>query len=251
LNFQLLGVNLLSKIDTIQLVSIMNIAVNLTDNDNDNFDNDNFDNFIDDLLNEVPIPIDVGTSTKFDLSTYFKLINAKIRDILQRDEKTVLTYDILDSEKLKAVKLISLKEKHRQMKIGEIWQVVIGNYDGCVDLKIGHETGLDIVSHSRKFAIELKNRTNTDNSSSKKTNLDKLARFKISNPDYTCIYANINADTKEKTLKGSNNKIVHNGVEIEHQIGYQFLNYVFGENTDEIIEFLKVTLESYSSSSSS
>jgi len=71
-----------------------------------------------------------------------------------------------------------LKEKQRQMKIGEIWQEVLGNYNGCINLKIGHETGLDIISHTRKFAIELKNRTNTDNSSSKKSNLDKLAIFK-------------------------------------------------------------------------
>jgi hypothetical protein len=71
----------------------------------------------------------------------------------------------------------------------------LGSYDGFINLKVGHETGLDILSHTKKIAIELKNRTNTDNSSSKKSNLDKLAKFKKNNPTYICIYANINAKT--------------------------------------------------------
>jgi hypothetical protein len=77
------------------------------------------------------------------------------------------------------------------MKIGEIWQEVLGNYQGYTNLKVGHETGLDILSDSKKVIIELKNRTNTDNSSSKKSNLDKLAKFKKNNPEYTCIYERI------------------------------------------------------------
>ena len=94
------------------------------------------------------------------------------------------------------------------MKIGEIWQEVLGNYEGYTNLKSGHESGLDIISHNKKIAIELKNRTNTDNSSSKKSNFDKLANFKKKNPEYTCIYANINSDTKKKniTRNDKNNK---------------------------------------------
>ena len=137
----------------------------------------------------------------FCLSTYCELIDSSIHNILLRPENDILTYDILDTEKSKTNKLLALKEKQRQMKVGEIWQEVLGNYNGCVNLKIGHETGLDILSHTKKFAIELKNRTNTDNASSKKSNLDKLAKFKKHNPDYVCIYANINADTEKKHYK--------------------------------------------------
>ena len=155
----------------------------------------------------------------FCLSKYCELIDSSIHNILLRPENDVLTYDILDTEKSKTNKLLALKEKQRQMKVGEIWQEVLGNYNGCVNLKIGHETGLDILSHTKKFAIELKNRTNTDNASSKKSNLDKLAKFKKHNPDYVCIYANINADTEKKTLQGSIKKLLHDGVEIDHQIG--------------------------------
>ncbi|NBV25373.1 MAG: Eco47II family restriction endonuclease [Proteobacteria bacterium] len=67
------------------------------------------------------------------------------------------------------------------MKYGEIWQMVIGNYHKFIDLKTGHTSGLDILSTERKIVIELKNRYNTDNASSRKTNLDKLYKYKIKN----------------------------------------------------------------------
>lgn len=182
---------------------------------------------------------------EFCLDNYCKLLDKCIRDILLRHENDVLTYDILDTDKSKTIKLLVLKEKQRQMKVGEIWQEVLGNYKGCVNLKIGDKTGLDILSHTKKFAIELKNRTNTDNYSSKKSNFDKLARFKIANPDYICIYANINAETEKKTLKGSITKILHNDVEIEHQIGYIFLKFILGDDTNTIIDFVKNTINKY------
>jgi hypothetical protein len=182
---------------------------------------------------------------EFCLDKYCQLLDNSIRIILSRREKEVFTYDILDTEKSTKNKLMILKEKQRQMKVGEIWEVVLGNYKGYDNLKIGHETGLDILSHSKKVAIELKNRTNTDNYSSKKSNLDKLAKFKLANPDYVCIYANINAATEKKTLQGSITKILHNGVEIEHHIGYKFLKFVLGDDTDMILDFVKNTIDKY------
>jgi len=182
---------------------------------------------------------------EFCLKTYFEIMETSIREILLRPENDVLTYDILDTEKSKGNKSIVLKEKQRQMKVGEIWQVVLGNYKDCVNLKQGHETGLDILCHTKKFIIELKNRTNTDNASSKKSNLDKLSKFKKENPDYVCIYANINADTEKKTLQGSVKKILHDGVEIEQQIGYEFLKFILGNDTEIIVEFVKNTIDKY------
>jgi len=104
---------------------------------------------------------------------------------------------------------------------------------------------IDIISYTKKVVIELKNRTNTDNASSKKSNFDKLANFKKKNPEYTCIYANINADTEEKTLKGFEKNITHNGVEIQHQVGYIFLKFILGNDVDLIIDFVKNTIDKY------
>ena len=214
------------------------------ENENENEDKDEIN------LNECFAQMDIKNKNikleeQFILSKYFEKMEIKIQDILLRHENDILTYDILDTEKTKKYKLLSLKEKQRQMKVGEIWQEMIGNYDQFINLKIGHETGLDVLSKTRKVAIELKNRTNTDNSSSKKSNLDKLSKYKKENPDYICIYANINADTEKKTLQGYHKKIIHNGVEIEHQVGYEFLLFIFGEKTEEIIEFIKNTIDKY------
>jgi hypothetical protein len=184
-------------------------------------------------------------SNDFNIKEYFESLDHTIQNILLRHEKDVLTYDILDTPKSKRNKFIALKEKQRQMKIGEIWQEVLGNYDGFVNLKIGHETGLDILSHTKKVIIELKNRTNTDNASSKKSNLNKLAKFKQNNPEYLCIYANINDDNEKKTLHGSIKKIIYDGVEIEHHIGCEFLYFVLGNDMESIISFVKNTIEKY------
>ena len=83
-------------------------------------------------------------SSHFNLTTYYELLDTHIHNILMRPEKYVLTYDILDTEKTNQNKLLALKEKQRQMKVGEIWQTVLGNYDGFIDLKIlyGTEKGL-------------------------------------------------------------------------------------------------------------
>lgn len=181
----------------------------------------------------------------FSLDKYFELLENKIQNILLRPEKNILTYDILDTEKSKTNKLLVLREKQRQMKFGEIWQEVLGNYDGFINIKTGHKTGLDILSHTKKIAIELKNRTNTDNASFKKSNLEKLANFKKNNPEYTCIYANINAETEQKTLQGLYKKISYNGIDIEHQIGYEFITFILGNDTDLIIQFIKNTINKY------
>lgn len=182
---------------------------------------------------------------EFNLDKYLEFIDNCIKNILLRPESNILTFDILDTEKSKKNKLQALKEKQRQMKIGEIWQEILGNYKDFTNLKIGHSSGLDILSSSRKIAIELKNRTNTDNASSKKSNINKLVEFKKNNPDYICIYANINDDTERKTLKGSIKKIIKNGVEIEHHIGYEFIKYILGDNTYIIIDFVRTTIDKY------
>lgn len=179
---------------------------------------------------------------KFTISKYLKHISKIIKDILSRPQKNDITYDILDTEIIIENKMIVLKEKQRQMKIGEIWQEILGNYNGYINLKNTHESGLDIISYTKKIVIELKNRTNTDNASSRKTNLDKLSKFKKCNPEYTCIYANINDSTKDLTLKGSCKTIIYNGVEIKHYIGYKFIEFVFGKDTDKIIDFVKTCI---------
>lgn len=177
---------------------------------------------------------------------YLSIVDKSIRTILSRHQQSKISYDILNTQKTSSSMDVVLKVKQRQMKIGEIWQEVLGNYDGFINLKTGHESGLDIISHNKKIVIELKNRTNTDNASSRKTNFDKLSKFKKKNPEYRCIYGNINATTRYKTFNTGTKYILHNNVEIEHQVGYTFLKSVLQNDTEFIIDFVKATIDKYS-----
>lgn len=49
---------------------------------------------------------------------------------------------------------------------------------------------------------------------------------------------------KKKTLQGFNKKIIHNGIEIEHKVGYCFLTFIFGKETKKI-EFVRNTIDKY------
>jgi hypothetical protein len=177
----------------------------------------------------------IQMANMFNIEKYFENIKGEIKKILSRPVKEEVPFDILDSEQDTSNYLISLKMKQKQMKYGEIWQMVIGNYDKFTDLKIGHNTGLDIISVERKIIMELKNRYNSDNASSKKSNFDKLTNYKKMNPEYTCIYGIINDKTKE----GQTKKIQHNELEIEYYSGEKLFTLIFGENKEKIIEFVK------------
>ena len=194
-------------------------------------------------MQSIEINTLVNTESPFVIQTYFDKIKINTISILSRPSQELLTFDFLDTEKSKKNKQIALKEKQRQMKIGEILQMCLGNYHTFEDLGIGHETGLDIISKSRKIIIELKTRTNTDNASAKKSNLDKLAKFKLANPDYECIYACVNDETESKFLRGENKIIMHNGVELKRYVGMEFLTYILGEHTGIIVKFIKDTID--------
>jgi len=180
-------------------------------------------------------------SSQFQLQKYLQIIENKIKEILQRPAKEDLPFDILDNEIDKEILLISLKIKQKQMKYGEIWQMV-GNYNTFIDLRVGHETGLDILSEKRKIAIELKNRYNTDNASSKKSNFDKLAKFKNEYPDYECIYGIINDKIPEGFIK----EIQHNNKKIKYYSGDKLFTLIFGNDKTEIIDFVKRMCKLYS-----
>ena len=73
----------------------------------------------------------------------------------------------------------------------------------------------------------------------------QASKFKKNNPEYLCIYANINDKSEKTTLKGSSKKIIHDGFELEHQIGSDFHKFILGNDTDVIIQFLKNTIDKY------
>ena len=175
----------------------------------------------------------------FTIEEYIKIINMKIEEYLK---KSKYNDDILEDELLnnfinnnpEGMKF-SKKLKQLQMNAGNIWQIVIGNYNTFEDLYTSHSSGCDVKSNTRKIIIELKNRYNTDNASSRKSNLDKLVKFKKENSDWQCIYGIINDKTKE----GKNEIIKHNDFEITYLSGQKLMNFIFGKDKEIIIDNVK------------
>ena len=176
------------------------------------------------------------------LDKYCKTIKKKIIMIFSRSRKKQIPFDILDCNINTKCMENSLLIKQIQMKYGEIWQHVLGNYEDFEDLGIGHDTGLDIISISRKLIFELKNRYNTDNASSRKSNYDKLAKFKKKNKEYTVIYGVIN----DITIEGKKSSISHDGEIIEKYSGMKLLRFILGCDTNHIIRTVQSMVFLYS-----
>ena len=156
----------------------------------------------------------------FSLKTYLCKIESRITSILTQPNKQNITYDILDTSIRREKKKVFLLERQYQMKIGAIWQIVLGNYKTYIDLGIGHNTGLDIISYKLKIVMELK-----------------------SNPDYKCIYGNINDITEDKTIIGSEKYVTHNGVEIQIYTGMKLLRFVLENDMEIIVDYVKSIVE--------
>lgn len=139
-----------------------------------------------------------------------------------RDEE--IGYDILNTKHDTLLLHQCKYVKQTQMKRGHIWQYALGNFHEFENLGEGHITGLDIMSKSRKIAIELKSRYNTDNSSSLKANRDKLVKFKKNNDDYTIVYGVING----KNSTGKSDIIKHNGYDIHYHSGKNLFEFIMG-----------------------
>lgn len=76
-------------------------------------------------------------------------------------------------------------------KIGEFHQEILGKVDGWIDLGVGDETEVDLKKEDNSVFIELKNKYNTMNSSSKETCRRKLEDILKIYPDATVYWAYI------------------------------------------------------------
>ena len=131
------------------------------------------------------------------------------------------------------------------MKYGEIWQVVIGNYNTFTNLKNGSKSGLDAVSDSRKIIAEIKNRDTTDCDSSKKMNKIKIARYKQEFPDYEGVYIHINCKTTEQFMKGTSTEYIQDNIKFKKFTGMSGLRYILGDDAEKIVELVKKTVHDY------
>jgi len=179
----------------------------------------------------------------FDINTYITFINDEIAKCFKNSKynddilEDILLDDLIrkEQEQIKFAK----KLKQIQMNIGKIWQITIGNWKYFTDLGEGDISGLDVKSDKLNIIMEIKNRYNTDNASSRKTNYLKLASYKKANPEYICIYAVIN----DKKKLGKDEEITIENEKIRYLSGDKLLSFIFNDNKNIILSNLKIQLQ--------
>lgn len=174
--------------------------------------------------------------SSFNMKLYKKTIKNYISISFNRKTNTNIIQDILLDDTISRFMSVFKqfkKIKQLQMKIGQLWEFIIINYRDYEKADI--KTGLDIVNHNKKLIFEIKNRYNTDNYSSKKSNYNKLSEFKRQNKNYRCIYGVIN----DKTINGQSYVFKHNNVDIEYISGNQLFTLIFNDDREEIISSVK------------
>jgi len=179
-------------------------------------------------------------------SKQFEIYINKIRPMIEAIIRKPISkynhdYTVFGDNNLRTIKINSIAHESRakSMREGEIAQVLIGNFPGWKDLKIGDNSGCDCIKTDNSVIIEIKNKYNTMNSSSRYAVLYKLAKYKQLNPNTKCILGIVNA--KKRPVKKIHYPI--DNIEVIELHGDYFLDYVFtfnGHNYKKyILDFVK------------
>lgn len=180
---------------------------------------------------------------------YTKKINTFINKLFQRKNKEYVHEPTIfgdnSKENIKMLE-IAFKQRQKQMKEGELAQILIGNWFGWEDLGVCHSSGLDCRKKDMSIIMEVKNKWNTCNSGSQKALFDKLSKYKKENPKTRCIWAIVNPKPGCKKLY---EKIVYDGVEIEKIQGIELFKLVFSfrniNYSTQIINIVKNYISKY------
>ena len=180
---------------------------------------------------------------------YTKNIHTLIHILFQRKtNKYVHEPTIFGDNSKENIKMleIAFKQRQKQMKEGELAQIVIGNWFGWEDLGVGHSSGLDCRKKDMSIIMDVKNKWNTCNSGSQKALFDKLSKYKKENPKTRCIWAIVNPNSRCENLC---EKIIYNGVEIEKIQGIELFKLVFNVGninySTQIINIVKNYISKY------
>lgn len=218
-----------------------------------------------DIKESVADKEDASNSPEKSITTrnvyWSKTIKRIIKDTLCNIDKLNSTYHDIVLESFIDKNKDLIKKSHTlkfiQMKIGHMWQDIIGSVEGITNLGVGDSSGLDIISNYKfktKFIMELKNAcpstrrtpsTNsykTDNASSRKENLNKLIKYQQSNNEYAPIYGVVNCNSKMN--EGKDHFIEHNGMKVRVLTGNKLLQFIFEDDYKMVVEIFKSEIAS-------
>ena len=155
-------------------------------------------------------------------------METEISKLLSKPIKTKQNTDIILSNNYLNEISKANKLKTLQMSLGRIHELCATFYNWEKVPKI------DLVDNNRKIALELKNRDNTDNSSSRYRNCEKLIEFKQNNPDYELYYICINSPKKQ-----NEKNIEFKGEKITFLFNEKALEFLYGSNYQNVINIIK------------
>ena len=133
---------------------------------------------------------------------YIANVKILIDTLFQRENKKYTHVSTIfgdDSDENIKMLEIAFKQRQKQMKEGELAQLLMGNWYGWEDLGVGHSSGLDCRKKDMSIIMDVKNKWNTCNSGSQKALFDKLSKYKKENPQTRCVWGIVNPSPDVKT----------------------------------------------------
>jgi len=182
--------------------------------------------------------------------SYIKIIKNHIENLFERERKPYVHEPTLfgdnSEENIKHLE-IAFQQKQRQMKQGDLGQLIIGNWYGWKDLKVGHSSGLDCCRKDNSIIMECKNNFNTVKGSDiKKSLYPTLAAYKKENPQTRCVWGIVNPKPGSKKL---HKNIIHDDIVIEKIQGLELFKLVFTigkiDYSSRIINIVKDIISKY------
>lgn len=146
-------------------------------------------------LNKSNVSSKIGEKIKFSIRLLQLREKYFPRDLTTENKSDDLLLDKFMTDKLGKEVWINLMSDYQlvkkyQQNTGNFWQEFFSLFVGWKNLGTGDRSGLDLCNENEKIYVELKNRYNTDNSSAKKKNIEKLK--KKSDEGFTAIYGVVN-----------------------------------------------------------
>ena len=138
--------------------------------------------------------------------------------------------DIILAGKFDNLQENAYKLNRIRSRLGKSWEFVLTDFG----FKLTNDV-VDLINRNRSIALELKNSWKTDNSKSKKYIFARLKEYKPNHPSFTVVYGAINCQPQTP----GKDQLKEN---IRFMYGDVFLNYVLGNQKDDVINTLRAAL---------
>jgi len=204
----------------------------------------------------------MGMTSMIALSDIDELVDTSMKNWMQKKKR------VHHGEGLRDMILDDFNRAHEEhvqmfhmmkclhMKVGGLWQSIIGRLPGVVNLGTGHVSGLDIMTDGTgsfreyggsgdtvEFIMELRNAYRSDDASSRKQNLMKLGTWVLQHPQYVPIYGIVNSGLSCGEQGEDKWLVSEDGMRFRFLSGRKLLCFLFGhDHYMNVVERFKTAL---------